>query len=76
MRAAPALRGVIRLHSGRDGALLALLDSATPVGLLRQDLAVAWAAYRQAERIGIGTRIDHLRRTRRRRCVAMGDCGL
>ncbi|WP_436846984.1 hypothetical protein [Streptomyces atratus] len=32
-----------------------------PVGLPRQDLAVAWAAYRQAERLGVGTRIDLLR---------------
>ncbi|WP_406417396.1 hypothetical protein OH809_35490 [Streptomyces sp. NBC_00873] len=31
-----------------------------PVGLPWQDLAVAWAAYRQAERLGIGTRIGLL----------------
>ncbi|WP_327366085.1 ornithine cyclodeaminase family protein [Streptomyces sp. NBC_01217] len=31
-----------------------------PVGLPWQDLAVAWAAYQQAERLSVGTRIDLL----------------
>ncbi|OKJ42673.1 MULTISPECIES: ornithine cyclodeaminase family protein [unclassified Streptomyces] len=31
-----------------------------PVGLPWQDLAVAWAAYRQAERLGVGTPVDLL----------------
>ncbi|ANZ20437.1 ornithine cyclodeaminase [Streptomyces noursei ATCC 11455] len=40
--AAPALRGVICLHSGKDGALLALIDSAT-VTAWRTGLAAALA---------------------------------
>ncbi|MFI9046394.1 hypothetical protein [Streptomyces sp. NPDC053427] len=80
----PALRGVVCLHSGTDGALLALPDPATvtawrtglaaalgtdalaaaartvhaPVGLPWQALALARAAYRRAERLGIGATTD------------------
>ncbi|GAA4058089.1 ornithine cyclodeaminase family protein [Streptomyces shaanxiensis] len=45
-------------HPGRGGA-----DSRTvyaPVGLPWQDLALSWAAYRAAEREGIGRRVDLL----------------
>ncbi|MER6046718.1 ornithine cyclodeaminase family protein [Streptomyces sp. NPDC001793] len=53
--AAPALRGVICLHSGRDGALLALLDSAT-VTAWRTGLAAALATDLIAGPVGDG---DH-----------------
>ncbi|MFD9903173.1 ornithine cyclodeaminase family protein [Streptomyces sp. NPDC059063] len=45
-------------HPGRTSAEARSVYA--PVGLPWQDLALAWAAYRQAERLGIGQRIDLL----------------
>ncbi|MEU8779343.1 ornithine cyclodeaminase family protein [Streptomyces sp. NPDC048606] len=53
--ATPALRGVICLHSGRDGELLALVDSAT-VTAWRTGLAAALATDLIARTAGEGAR--------------------
>ncbi|MEU9114308.1 ornithine cyclodeaminase family protein [Streptomyces sp. NPDC048483] len=45
-------------HPGRTAA--AARSVYAPVGLPWQDLALAWAAYRRAERLGIGATIDLL----------------
>lgn len=45
-------------HPGRAGATARTVYA--PVGLPWQDLALAWLAYREAERRGVGTRTDLL----------------
>ncbi|NUR67856.1 MAG: ornithine cyclodeaminase family protein [Streptomyces sp.] len=50
--ARPALRGVICLHSGRDGELLALIDSAT-VTAWRTGLAAALGTHLLAGSVGV-----------------------
>lgn len=49
------------LLSGCDlSALLDVPSCVTPVGLPWQDLALAWAAYRQARAAGAGREFDFL----------------
>ncbi|GGR75481.1 alanine dehydrogenase [Streptomyces aureoverticillatus] len=47
-------------HSGRESAPAAARTVYAPVGLPWQDLALSWLAFREAERRGVGTRVDLL----------------
>ncbi|MFJ9854102.1 hypothetical protein [Streptomyces sp. NPDC101150] len=58
-----ALGEVLRgAHPGRTTAAVRIVHA--PVGLPWQDLALAWTAYRRAERLGIGVTVDPLGRER------------